>query len=110
NYIDEAYKGAMHGTANLMGEIGWNKAERALLEGTQKSPSRAAKGATFKLLISANALRQGLIQRGQLGALLVANPRYSVSRLIPDMLGVRRAKMGWTKEQKYLDLYDEIKD
>lgn len=110
NGMDEIYKGLMHFGADLMGQVGFNKAQRALFEGMRTSPTRVAKTAAFKMFISANPVRQAVIQRGQMLQLSVMNPSYTTTSMVPDLMGIDWVRLGVSKNPKYVKLYEEIKD
>lgn len=110
NGMDELFRGVLHHAADIMGEIGWSKAQRALFEGAKGSPIRAAKTAAFKMFLSMHPLRQAVIQRGQMLQLGAVNPKYAGSTMVSDLVNIRLVRSGLNKDPKFLSLYDEIKD
>lgn len=111
NGIDEAYKGAMHAAAEFFAEKGWRGLETKAFEAAKGSPIQSAKTLAFRLFLSANPLRQGVIQRGQILQIGAINPTYmATGKMSADLIGVRMAKVGLPVTQRYAKLWDEIKN
>lgn len=111
NGIDEAYKAVLHSAANFFAEKGWRGLESASFKAAKGSPIQNAKTMAFRLFLSANPLRQGIIQRGQILQIGAINPSYmATGRLTADLIGVRMAKVGLPVSPRYARLWDEIKN
>lgn len=109
NGIDEAYKGGLHLMADLMSDIGFEFGEKALLGAAKASPTHAAKSVAFDLLLSANPARQALIQRSQMSQLMIYNPSYTSTKLLPELTSVWTARASNGKSGN-VELLQEIKD
>lgn len=110
NKIDEYYRAGMQSLASMMGEIGWTKLEKGLFSASKAPPNQLAKTAAFKMFISLNPLRQGIIQRGQLLQLGAVNPTYAATGMVWDMSNIRLVRSGLSKNPKYVALAKEIED
>lgn len=110
NGMDHFYKGILNQFAEAMGEVGFAKGEELAFAGSKLSPVQTFKTGAFKLFISANPARQAVLQRGQVMMLGAFNPKYVATSLTTDYMGLQRARFGLTKDKKYLDLWDEMKD
>lgn len=110
NGMDATYRGAMHFIADRLAEMGLHKLEGAALEGARVSPVQAAKTTAFKLFISGNPARQALIQRGQVLQIGAHNPKYFATNMVPDLLGIDAVHLGLSKNEKYVKLYEEVKN
>lgn len=117
--VDEAYKGTLHHLSNMFGELGVKTGdfgavagavERGLKKTAGRSPTSGIKSLAFKAALSLNPLRQSVIQRGQILLISAINPKYAVSNMVPDLLGLNRARMGMTKDPKYIKLLKEATD
>lgn len=110
NGIDAIYRGALHVAAEFAGELGLSKLEAGLFDVSRSSPIQTAKTTAFRLFISANPIRQALIQRGQMLMVGSVNPTYFAKGMVKDLLGIDAVRVGASKDPKYVALYDEIKD
>lgn len=114
NGMDEAYKGALHLVADMVGKLeGADKIESFAFAAAKVSPTNLAKTAAFKLFISANLARQAVLQRAQILMLPVADAKYFTTSLLPDMIDITTARAyraaGKTSKSKRANsLLDEI--
>lgn len=110
NGMDEAYKATLNLFADFAGELGLGKAQELLMRTSALSPVQASKTAAFKLFISANPLRQAILQRGQIMMLGAYNPKYVLGNLQSDYFKLQQARFGLTKDTKANALWNELKD
>lgn len=110
NYMDEVYIGLLHGAADLFGELGIFPLERAAASAGRINPVQEAKTAAFKLFISANPLRQMVIQRAQMLQLIALNPTYTATRLVSDLVRLDLARATGKGSKDTLALLKEVEN
>lgn len=110
NHVDTAYRATMLAAADGFGKMGLGMGEKVAFGAAKRSPTQFAKTVAFKLFISANPLRQALIQRGQILMLGAHNPQYAMTSMVKDLSNLRLAQSGVKVDKKYVDLWDEVKD
>lgn len=85
NSIDDGWKAALNGLADLTGMKGFGRTEEALRAIGNVGPTQAGKMVSFNLLLATNPLRQLLVQSHQMIMLGAAFPRYTFNQLSWDM-------------------------
>lgn len=110
NQMDKAYRASLLAIADSLGSFGFSLGEKAAFGAAKRSPTQFAKTAAFKMFISANPLRQALIQRGQILMLAAHNPEYALKHAVKDLVQLRLAQKGVKTDKKYVDLWNEVKD
>ena len=94
NSVDEWIKGAFNSIATAMGEKGNTRTERAFRwAGGGRGLITATRGAGNALYIKLNPQRQFLVQSHQMVRLAAANSTYSVTKMIPDLVAVQKARI-----------------
>jgi hypothetical protein len=111
NAMDSGYKAVMNWAAQEAAKFGMSKTEAALFSASKNfNPAQAARTVAFKMFISANPLRQAIIQRGQIFMLGNYNPSYSIGRMQKDWWGVTSARYSQDPKHPYWDLWKEMDD
>ena len=94
NSVDEWIKGAFNSIATAMGEKGNTRREKAFRwAGGGRGLTTAIRGAGNALYIKLNPQRQHLVQSHQMVRLAAANSTYSVTKMIPDLVAVQKARV-----------------
>lgn len=80
NALDDTYKAALKGMADIFGNAGASRAERAAnWLSNQRGPSSLAKGTVFTAYLAANPVRQFIVQGHQAMQLLANYPKWFAS-------------------------------
>lgn len=111
NLIDEGFRATLNVGAQLLGELGLGKAEEILFKGSRLNPTQKARTAAFKFFISASPLRQAVVQRGQMLQLGAINPKYLITSMAKDLIGIDMVRAGVIKspDNEFIKLFEEIK-
>ena len=114
NAIDTGYKQLLHTIAEMLGNIGTGKAQRAALSAAEVSPMQAAKGTVFTAYIATNPIRQLIIQPHQVVRTWAYNPTGWLSGEVPKLItGYIHHKLGGGQlkgatGQKMKDFFDFV--
>tara|TARA_R110000764_G_scaffold8017_8_gene27545 strand:+ start:536 stop:5068 length:4533 start_codon:yes stop_codon:yes gene_type:complete len=94
NTVDEWIKGGFNSIATAMGEKGNTRTEKAFRWAAGgRGLTTAIRGAGNALYIKLNPQRQYLVQSHQMVRLAAANSTYSVTKMIPDLVTVQKARV-----------------
>ncbi len=112
NAMDEGFKAVLNMAAQFAAEKGMGKLEKALFAGSKVDPVTQAKVTAFRLYISANPLRQAVIQRvSEMTKLGAIAPKYVAGgELAQDLVNLNMVRLGVSKEARYVRLWDEVKE
>lgn len=101
NHVDDAYKAALKGIADIAGNAGLDKIDKALRwMGDRRGPSAMGKNLAFNMYLATNPLRQFIVQSHQAVQLVANFPSWvasgrgvpQISVLMSYQLGIRPSK------------------
>ena len=113
NHVDDFYKTALKNIADLAGNAGWDKADKAARwMSDRRGPSAMGKNLAFNMYLATNPLRQFIVQSHQALQLTANFPRWilggqatpQISVLIAKQAGIKPTNTllrgaGWTAEE-----------
>lgn len=107
NSIDDMFKAAMNGFADMLGRAGMSRAERAAVLASDSAPTSLAKNTVFMAYIGSNPLRQLIVQPHQAVRTFSYNPMAlangNLYRLPAEYLGWKAGLTNSTDFAKFVE-------
>jgi len=113
NTLDDVFKWGLNAIADMAGQAGLSKTERAITAVGGSAPTSLAKNSVFMAYIGTNPLRQWIIQPHQVIRTLAYNPQGWLSGATPKLAAtyshhISGLKTTYTKEERaFVDFIDQ---